>query len=259
MNIQNIVLIGSGNLATNLAFAFKNAGLNIQYIYSRRESHARKLAEKIGAPHTDSLTRLPRNADLYLISISDAAILKTASELPGCKGICAHTSGSINMSVLGDIFKNYGVFYPLMNFSASAISEFKKTPLCIEGNSEKTFAALNQLANLISDHVREMNSVDRQIVHLAAVFACNFTNMNYVIAEKILEKNNIPFDLLRPLILETARKVQKSSPAQLQTGPAMRNDKTVIETQLKMLEAIPEFKELYEMFTKHIQNTQKTS
>lgn len=252
MKIQNIVLIGSGNLATNLALAFHKVGINISCIYSRNATHASQLAQKVNAPSTNQLKELPRHADLYLITVSDAAIHQVVVELSDCKGLFAHTSGSIDVSVFADTVTEYGVFYPLMNFSATTVMDFANIPLCIEANTEENRKALESFANLLSNKVQFLNSSDRKIVHLAAVFACNFTNMNYIIAEEILSQNNIPFDLLRPLILETATKAQHNSPHLLQTGPAIRQDIPVIEAHLNLLKSNPAYIEIYTIMTENI-------
>ncbi|MEI6123037.1 MAG: DUF2520 domain-containing protein [Bacteroidota bacterium] len=253
MKIHNIVLIGSGNLATNLAIVFVKAGLNIQCIYSRNIAHAQILADKIGTLYTDNLNELPRTADLYLISISDSAIQQVVHQLAECKGIFAHTSGSIDISVFADTCSDYGVFYPLMNFSATSVFEFKHIPLCIEAHSDENHKALESLGKMISNHVQNLDSANRKITHLAAVFVCNFTNLNYIIAEEILAKHHLSFDLLRPLILETAIKAQSNSPMQLQTGPAIRNDKDVLDAHIRLLDTLPEYKEIYKLLTKNIQ------
>ncbi len=253
MELKNIVLIGSGNLATNLAIAFHKIGINISCIYSRNEAHARQLAQKVNAPSTNQLKEIPWIADLYLIAVSDAAIHQVVAELSDCKGLFAHTSGSIDVSVFADIVSDYGVFYPLMNFSATTVMDFENIPLCIEANTDENQKALEILAHLLSNKVQFLNSSDRKIVHLAAVFACNFTNMNYIIAEEILSQNNISFDLLRPLMLETATKAQHNSPRLLQTGPAMREDIPVIEAHLNLLKSNPAYKEIYTLMTENIQ------
>lgn len=254
MNIQNIVIIGSGNLATNIAFAFKKIGVKIHFVYSRDANNAQQLAHQIGCSFTNNLNELPRTADLYIIAVADAAIHEVASKLTDCTGLFVHTSGSIAMNVFADYFTDYGVFYPLMSFSKSSILAFDTIPICVEANAEKNTKKLEYVAGLLTNRVQFLNSKDRQVLHLAAVFACNFTNLNYVIAEEILSKNTIPFDLLFPLILNSALKIQQQSPALLQTGPAIRNDLPVIETHLKMLEAMPEYKAVYALITTCIQH-----
>jgi predicted short-subunit dehydrogenase-like oxidoreductase (DUF2520 family) len=252
MLIKNIVIIGSGNLATNLALALYEAGKNIVCIYSRTIKNAKTLADLCNAKYTNSIAELPQTADLYIIAVNDSSIKEIAENLSVGKGIVVHTSGSIPKSVFPKQINNFGVFYPLMTFSKNKKVSFSNIPICLEANSMGVFIALNVLANSISKKVVEISSEKRKLLHLAAVFACNFTNLNYCIAEDLLNRNQLSFDLLRPLLLETAQKTEQSPPSKNQTGPAFREDIDIMQEQMETLNQTPEYKAMYDLLSKLI-------
>lgn len=256
-SIQNIVFIGAGNVATQLALTFKNAGVEILQIFSRSESSACELAERVEAKHTTDLKKLNSEADLYIISITDNAIEDLVVQLSLNDNLVVHTSGSVSIEILQGISNNFGVFYPLQTFSKSRAVEFENIPLCIEANNSENLKCLKTLANLISNRVYDVNSGQRKVLHLAAVFACNFPNYMYSIAEEITKQADIDFDMLRPLIKETAEKVMQINPMEAQTGPAKRGDEKIMSEHLKMLSDFPEFKEIYKLISVAIQ-TQNT-
>jgi len=249
--IKNIVFIGSGNVATHLAMSFIQKGFVIQQVYSRNLQNARILAEKINSLYTDSLTKVCADADLYIISITDNAIVEMAAQLKIEKKIVVHTSGSVGIKVL-EKFENHGVFYPLQTFSKFSKPDFSTIPILIEANNQNNADLLNQLANQLTTKVFNIYSDQRQQVHLAAVFACNFTNYMYDIADKILEQSIIPFDILKPLIYETARKIEQNQPSSVQTGPAIRKDQSTIEKHLALLSSMPDYKKIYKLLSENI-------
>jgi len=257
--IHDIVIIGAGNAAVNLAHAFRKAGKNILCIYSRDAAKAQRLANSVDADFTDKLEMLPKKADLFLIAVTDSAIAEVAEKLSHTEGIMAHTSGSVNISALGKRPAGQGVFYPLMHLSSENIMDFTMVPLCIEASNEKTMQELWQLAGTISEKVFSVTSDERKIVHLAAVFACNFSNLNYIIAEEILKKNGLPFALLHPLIAGLAGKIQTASPSTIMTGPAIREDFAVISAHLNMLERTPLYQEIYKILTETIIQKKKNN
>jgi len=249
MKIRDIVLIGSGNLATNLAIALTEAGKNIVCVYSRTLGNAELLAEKCNARFTNRLEDVPTTADLYVIAINDGMIKEVVDKISNYSGIIVHTSGSIPISVFPNSLKQFGVFYPLMMFSKKNIVPFTDIPICLEANDNSTLETLTELASSISNNVSEISSEKRKILHLAAIFACNFTNLNYAIAEDILKSNQLSFNLIKPLIKETAEKIQHNSPSEVQTGPAFREDYDVMHHQLEMLNAMPEYQQMYELLS----------
>ena len=231
---MRIVIIGSGNLATQLSLALKEAGKDIIQVYSRTEEHARTLAEKIGCGFTTSVDDVNRKADLYIVSIKDDAIRAMAAKLGGV-GMIIHTAGSIPMNVFSGHADHYGVLYPMQTFSKNRKVDFREIPCFIEASDAETLAVVRQLAERISDHVVDCDSERRKKMHLAAVLACNLTNHCYRLAERVVEAEQIDFHLFQPLIMETARKVAEMSPRDAQTGPMVRNDQEVMSMQMQML------------------------
>ena len=249
---MDIVIIGSGNVATHLATAL-NEHHNIVSVYSRTIKNAEILAGKINSKATDNLKELPSKADVYIISVKDDAVSRIYEELPDLKGIIVHTAGSIPIDVLKK-HPEHGVFYPFQTFSKNKALDFSSIPVLIEANNSETLQSLKDLASSITGKIYEVSSTQRLMLHISAVFACNFVNHFYFIAESILIKAGLPFELLLPLIDETAHKVHASSPSAVQTGPASRNDKNTVQKHLKILQNLGEndLAELYERISKEI-------
>ncbi|GAF02241.1 Rossmann-like and DUF2520 domain-containing protein [Saccharicrinis fermentans] len=250
--LRNIVLIGSGKLATQLGSSLVKKGFNIRQVFSRTHCNAEELAERLNAYATDRLSEIQLDADLYIIALTDAAIETTIEQMPKVNGIVVHTAGSLAMDMLGS-FENYGIFYPFQTFSKEREVDFSEIPILIEANGELVCKKLESFAKAISQTVMVCDSNQRQQIHLAAVFACNFSNHMYVIAESILKKYDISFDVLKPLIKETALKTEFLSPVKAQTGPAIRGDKNVIDKHLSMLGGDEELAELYSKLTQRIE------
>ena len=234
---MRIVIIGSGNLATQLALALKEAGKEIIQVYSRTENHAKELAEKIGSAYTSDLDEISKNADIYIISVKDDAISEIAASVCGKNpnALFVHTAGSVPMDIFKNVAIHYGVFYPMQTFSKNRKVDFRPIPCFLEANDEITLNVIRQIAESVSDHVEIADSEKRKKIHLAAVLACNFTNHCYRLAEKVLEEEQIDFNLFLPLIEETAQKVKVLSPKQAQTGPMVRYDVNVMNMQIDLL------------------------
>jgi predicted short-subunit dehydrogenase-like oxidoreductase (DUF2520 family) len=254
---MRITLIGSGNVATHLAAAFKNAGHRVVQVYSRDIQHAALLAYHIKAEPIDDLQQIDPETDLFIISVKDDAIIPVANQLAKFKKLTVHTSGATDLGTLAAIIPKAGVLYPLQTFSKEKGIDFWQVPLCIEGVDEAATTELEELARTISNKVYRINSSQRKTLHLAAVFACNFPNYLYDVARSLLQKNNMEFDLLRPLILETALKVQDSLPADVQTGPAVREDELTMANHLDMLKDEPGLKMIYELLSQGIITNRK--
>ena len=253
---MKIVCLGSGNVATNLASAFKSSGAEIVQIWSKTLANAQTLASVLKSQAIDNLNDIDKEADLYLISIKDDAIIEVASKLAELKGLVVHTSGATGMDVLANSsLTNYGVFYPLQTFSKNRKIDPSTIPFCIEGDSDKTSTKLRSIAAMLSPLIYQVNSADRKLLHLAAVFACNFTNHLYQLSAVILERSHLDFDLLKPLIAETAAKVQSALPKEVQTGPALRNDESTMQKHLELLKDTPELVNIYETLSKSIKKT----
>jgi predicted short-subunit dehydrogenase-like oxidoreductase (DUF2520 family) len=249
---MRITLIGSGNVATHLAAAFKNAGHFIVQVYSRDMHNAALLAYHVKAEAINDLTQINPETDLFIISVKDDAITDIAKQLAPYKILTVHTSGATDLAVLSTIIPKAGVLYPLQTFSKTREVDFWQVPLCIEGADENITTELEYLSRTISNKVYRINSAQRKILHLAAVFACNFPNYLYDVARQLLEKHEMEFDLLKPLILETAQKVQDNFPAAVQTGPAVREDQTTMSAHLALLADEPQLKMIYELLSQGI-------
>ncbi|HEY4325339.1 MAG TPA: DUF2520 domain-containing protein [Mucilaginibacter sp.] len=249
---MRITIIGSGNVATHLAAAFKNAGHRIEQVYSRDMQNAALLAYHVGAEAIDKLNDINPEIDIFIISVKDDAIVPIAQALAKHQKLIVHTSGATDLSALTAFALNTGVFYPLQTFSKNKEVDFLTVPLCIEGADENITKQLEELARTISNNVYRVDSGQRKILHLAAVFACNFPNYLYDVARQLLAKHNLEFELLRPLILETAQKVQDHLPAEVQTGPAVRKDETTMTAHVEMLNDEPELKSLYLLLSQAI-------
>jgi predicted short-subunit dehydrogenase-like oxidoreductase (DUF2520 family) len=251
---MKIVCLGAGNVATHMANAFKENGAEIAQIWSRDLVNARVLANEIGAEAISDLKQVDAYADLYLIAVKDDAIAKVAKGLKNINGMVVHTSGATGMDVLQG-HKDYGVFYPLQTFSKSQPIDFIRVPLCLEANTEENMTALQMIAMKLSPLIYEVDSKKREILHVAGVFACNFVNHMYELSNQILKKNGLDFEMLRPLIMETALKVQEALPEDVQTGPARRNDRNTILKHEELLKKTPHLQDIYKNLSNSIKKT----
>ncbi|MFW5792936.1 MAG: Rossmann-like and DUF2520 domain-containing protein [Bacteroidota bacterium] len=257
-NVENIVIIGAGNVATHLAKAFLSINKNILQVISKTEKSAKELASKINCPYSTNLEDLKAGADLYLLAVSDPAIEKIAREFPFKNVLIAHTSGSVSMEILKTASTNYGVFYPLQTFTKNISLDYNKIPFCLEANTNDSLNILKHLGSEISDQTYEINFKQRQTLHLAAVFACNFTNHMYSIANEILKKDDLSFKILQPLIEETAKKIKTLFPDEAQTGPAVRNDEQTIAKHVEKLNMFEDYQKIYTFMTESIRKKIKT-
>ncbi|AMR32141.1 oxidoreductase [Mucilaginibacter sp. PAMC 26640] len=249
---MRITLIGSGNVATHLAAALKNAGHRIVQVYSPNMHNAALLAYHVGATAVDSLADVSAETDLFIIAVKDDAIAELVPRLSAHQKLIVHTSGAVSLQTLLEFTTNAGIFYPLQTFSKTKELDFWQVPLCIEGADEQITKHLEELARTISNNVYRVSSAQRKVLHLAAVFACNFTNYLYGIAQGLLQENELSFDMLRPLIAETADKIKVHSPALVQTGPAIRNDEKTMQAHLQMLEGKAGLKKIYQLLSQDI-------
>ncbi|WP_316783196.1 Rossmann-like and DUF2520 domain-containing protein [Pedobacter frigiditerrae] len=252
---MKVVVIGAGNVATHLATAISAANVQVTQVWSYHNENAETLAAELNAKAIVNLSEIDLDADICLIAIKDDAIAEIANQLKKFKGLIAHTSGAVNLNVFEGDFENYGVFYPLQTFSKSKEVDFKVIPLCLEANNKNSLNKLKELADKLSKNIVEINSEKRKILHLAAVFACNFTNHLYALAEEILKANQLEFDILRPLIAETAVKVQNAFPLDVQTGPAIRNDELTLIKHQELLLQQPQLLDIYKTLSDSIKKT----
>jgi predicted short-subunit dehydrogenase-like oxidoreductase (DUF2520 family) len=244
-----ISIIGSGNVAWHLAHTLDAARHTILQVYSRNTEKAQALANPLNAQVVNNISQLSDDIDVLLLCISDDAIETIAPDLIHHRCLIAHTSGAMNMELLKNTSPFYGVFYPLQTLSAGKKVNFYEVPVCVEGNNGASEKILFALGNTISNKVQYINSQERKYLHLAAVFANNFTNALYAKAAEILEQQKLNFDLLRPLILETAQKIQKLPPSEAQTGPAKRHDENTINKHLDLLPEGSDKAKIYRLLT----------
>ena len=254
---MNIVLLGSGNVATHLALALKAIGENIVQVFSPNLINAKALADRVDSAYINNLAQINSDADLYIISVKDDAIVEVARKLADVNGLVVHTSGTTDIKVLSTEVKHAGVFYPLQTFSKTKNVDFKTIPLCLEANEASQLELLQLLATRLSNKVYQLDGEKRKVLHLAAVFACNFTNHMYALASQILNANDLHFDIIRPLIAETADKVMLDLPENVQTGPAIRQDEGTINKHLTMLADLPELQEIYQTLSDSIKLVHK--
>jgi len=248
-----VVLIGSGNVAHHLIEAFaKSATVQVLQVFSRRKEVIIPLfdSNKI----TDNVNDLVE-ADIYIIAVSDDAIASVSSKLPFNNRLVVHTSGTVSINSL-DSKNRKGIFYPLQTFTKNKTVDFSQIPICLEIENDSDFELLENLAKTISNTVFKINSIQRKALHVSAVFVNNFVNEMYRIGNEICEENKVPFEILKPLILETVNKVMNLSPKEAQTGPAKRNDTQTIEAHLNFL-SNENHATIYKILTQSIQNNGK--
>lgn len=246
-----VVILGTGNVATHLIKAFENAtNMEVVQVFNRNSSGFDELPFK---GNTTTEINSLMNADCYIIAVPDDAVQTLSASIPFENRLVVHTSGSVSVSEL-DSKNRRGVFYPLQTFSKEREVDFSEIPVCIEAESAADLKVLNELALLVTNSVFEVNSEKRKQLHLAAVFVCNFVNHLYHIGFDLSENNGISFAILKPLIKETASKIEHASPEAMQTGPAKRNDVKTIEKHLHLLDQ-PLQKEIYKLLSQSIQET----
>jgi predicted short-subunit dehydrogenase-like oxidoreductase (DUF2520 family) len=249
--IRKIVILGAGRLAVNLSVDILKKGYEIVEVYNRTESRGKRLAGKAEAKYIKKPERITTDADLYIMAVSDAAIPALLKRIRAGNGLVIHTSGSVDMDVFKGTFKNYGVIYPPQTFSRKLLA-FKDVPLCIEANSEKNLALVQSFASSLSDHIYRINSGQRKILHLAAVFANNFTNFMLSVSEELLEETGIDPGILEPIIQQTAENYYSGGVFKKQTGPAIRGDKETLREHLDLLSTHPDYQHVYDLITRSI-------
>ncbi len=245
-----VILLGSGNVATHLFQAFSKANVvEVVQVFSRTIS--KDFPETLQTSDYKEI----KAADVYIICVSDSAISSVSSQLSFKNRLVVHTSGSSDLNLL-DSKNKKGVFYPLQTFTKNKAVDFSEIPICLEAENVSDYNFLEKVANSISKNVYVISSEQRKALHVSAVFVCNFTNHLYTIGNTICLENNIPFEILQPLIEETAKKIKSLSPSEAQTGPAVRNDQKTIEKHIDFLTNENQ-KEIYKILTKSIQNGEK--
>lgn len=248
----NIVLIGAGNVASHLGIHLKKAGHNIEQVFSKHIDNAEELANVLDATYTNKLNEINKEADLYILAVKDYAIDDVILELRLPDKIVVHTSGAVPLLGMEHISKKCGVFYPFQTFTKESAVDFATVPIFIEASDKATEKVLLEVAQSLSKLSQVVKSEQRKALHLAAVYVNNFTNHLFHIAQTILQKEKLPFELLYPLIKETVTKAGKHKPYDIQTGPARRDDWKTIDEHLHFLDDSPEFREVYLVLTESI-------
>ena len=243
----SVVIVGSGNVAKHLIKSFiRIDNINLKQVYTRNSKDEALLNNTVATTNDLSLIK---EADITIIAVRDDAIAKISSQIKN--PLVVHTSGSVEMKALKNA-SNKGVFYPLQSFSKQKEINFKNMPICLEAEHKHDLIKLEKLASLLQGDVYYLSSLQRKKIHVAAVFVNNFTNHMYTIAYDLCEEHNVPFDILKPLILETSDKIKKLTPKDAQTGPAKRSDEETIKNHLNLLSETQQ--ELYLKITQSIQN-----
>lgn len=256
--LPRVVFIGAGNVATHLAPAFEAAGVGeVIQVYSRTLRSASALASKLWeAEATDSMDDIRQDADIYVVSLADHAAAGVISSLKPNRALWLHTSGSLPIDVLDPLSRKTGVFYPLQTFSKRAQLDISEVPLFIEGSTPGVEAQIREIGEKIFANVRHADSDLRRKMHVAAVFACNFTNHLWTIADDLLRQEGLTLEVLHPLMKETMRKaIASESPADGQTGPAVRGDRAVMDKHMSMLDS--DMGQIYSLLSESIEKRHK--
>ena len=250
---MTVTIIGTGKVAFHLGKRFVEKGIHVQQIVGRNAEKAAWLASILNTNFETDFSKIKMDSDVYIVAVSDTAIPSVAESLSQVldNQLVVHTSGSIPSNVLQPYFKNYGAFYPLQTFSLESQPDFDNIPIFINATLLQYLSILKDLGEKISNKIYELEDEKRIVLHIAAVFVNNFTNQLFKMAYDILEKENLSFDVLKPLIQETVNKIHHYSPSDMQTGPAKRGDLITIEKHLDYLNknTPPQYFELYKMFT----------
>lgn len=249
---KTAVVVGSGNVALHLTRALMKAGVQVLMIYSRTAANALDAGRLLGVPATSIWSEIPTEASFYFYAVSDNALNELLARDLAPAAVHIHTAGSISMDVFGANKPYHGVLYPLQTFSKNKELDFRQVPLFVEASSSGVLLIISELAASIAGSIYEISSSQRMQLHLAAVYACNFVNHMYTIAGDLVKLSGLPFVILRPLIAETASKIEFISPAEAQTGPAVRRDTSVMNKHMELLNNHPNYKEIYQLLSDSI-------
>ena len=246
---QRVVVLGAGRVATHLVPSLVKAGYRVEQVWSRTSVSARLLAEPLAIPYTDDIDAIVADADVYILCVADKALPSVAERLVavvGTQPLFLHTAGSVGADLwhrCGAL--HYGILYPLQTFSKERAVDMREVSLFVEASDEETMGRVEDLANRLSAKVFRADSKRRARLHVAAVFACNFSNAMYNVASRLLAEEGIPFEVLLPLIDETAAKVHVLPPNDAQTGPAVRGDNVVMQNHKDALACDERLQQLY--------------
>ena len=249
---MNVSIIGSGNVASHFAPKLLAIGHRIDVVCSRNAEHAQRLARRVAARYSTNVADVCPTSDICIIAVSDNAIEQVARQLTEFQGIVAHTSGATDISALSPN-KRCGVIYPCQTFTSTDTIDFRDVPLFIEATDETTYATLTDFARSLSYMVRRANSSQRAKIHVAAVVVSNFTNRLLCLAHDYLKRQDLPFDVFRPLVEQTVAKAFGMNPFEAQTGPARRGDTKTIERHFSLIDD-PSLSTIYQTLSNDIKN-----
>jgi predicted short-subunit dehydrogenase-like oxidoreductase (DUF2520 family) len=251
---MNIVLIGSGNVATVLGRKSLAAGHRIVQVYNRNADHANVLATRLGTTSTSYISSIERKADLMIVALRDDAVGYLVKEIGEVSSILVHTAGALSINEVRGSNKSFGVLYPLQSLRKE-IEILPALSILVDGNNINTTRQLKEFANSIAGNVTEADDEARLKYHLAATIVNNFSNYLYTLAASFCEKENISFQVLQPLIEETAIRLRNTTPQKAQTGPAIRNDENTIKKHQQLLKNYPDILKYYNLFSSEIQKS----
>jgi len=246
------VIIGAGNIGWHLAHQFKKSGHTILQVFNQSKESAEFLAEEVHASFTDDVKEINGSGSLYVIAVNDSAVEELAEQLHFPNAIIVHTCAMLPMEVLEPVSDKHGVFYPLQTMTRGHDLNFNEIPVFIEASSDEVGDEIYHLAAGISGKVLHADLKKRKALHLAAVFANNFSNHLYHISAQLLKRNGMTLDILMPLIKETVRKAELHQPFDIQTGPAKRGDMKTVEEHLLLLQDFPDYREIYLVMTESL-------
>ena len=253
---QRVVILGAGRVATHLAPALLHAGYELLQVWSRTEESAKSLSDSLGIPYTTNLDAVVADADIYIVCVSDSALSQVAERIVArvkTNSLFLHTAGSVGIELwqrCGAL--RYGILYPLQTFSKERAVDFREVSLFVEASDEETMTTIERVAHGLSEKVYHADSKRRAQLHIAAVFACNFANAMYGAADRLLAEAGIPFEVLLPLIDETAAKVHALAPHSAQTGPAVRGDSAVLQNHMAALAGDEDLHAMYALISNYI-------
>ncbi|MBX2887930.1 MAG: DUF2520 domain-containing protein [Ferruginibacter sp.] len=250
---MRIALVGTGNIATTLGRLIQSKGHHIVHVAGHTLQHAQELAVEMGCSYSEIKDAHNAEADIYIIAVSDYAIQEVANQLHINPAIAVHTAGAESIHILKNISSRYGVLYPLQSLRKE-INQIPEIPFLIDGNTMESLVVLKNFADSLSNNVTKAGDEERLRLHTAAVIVSNFTNHLYDIAESFCKGEQVDFNLLKPLIMETAKRITVDSPHDVQTGPAIRKDVITMDKHLRLLSAYPKIRTLYLRITDSIMN-----
>ena len=252
---MNIVILGTGNAATILGRKFRKAGHIMLQVAGRNAASSSSLANEWDCGFTNNWDTVVTHADVYIIAVSDQAIIEVSQHLKLPGRVVAHTAASVSKEILKPVTPHYGVFYPLQSLSKD-LKELPDIPIFYDGSDTLALKTLEQLAlSIAPDNVTQAGDEARLKLHVAAVIVSNFTNHLYSMAENFCAREGLDFSQLLPLIEETASRIKEMAPAKAQTGPAIRQDEVTIHKHLELLDSHPGIKKLYRFLTESIATT----